>query len=163
MPLDRLFWLDAAAWRRHANPWSVWTRVATFPVIVLAGWSAHWIGWWALLPGALVLVWTYLNPRLFPAPAHFDSWASQVTLGERLWLQPGRPAVDGAHVRPVKLLTALSATGLPVVGAGVVLQGPGWTLFGTALVMLGKLWFCDRMVWLYRDARRARPELADLG
>jgi hypothetical protein len=45
----------------------------------------------------------------------------------------------------------------------VVLQGPGWTLFGTALVMLGKLWFCDRMVWLYRDARRARPELADLG
>ena len=44
--------------------------------------------------------------------------------------------------------------------AGVVARAPGWTLFGTALVMLGKLWFCDRMVWLYQDAQRARPDLA---
>ena len=160
MLLDRLFRLDDAAWRRHASPWSVWTRVATFPVVVLAGWSAHWIGWWVLLPGALLLVWTYLNPRLFAEPATFDSWASQVTLGERLWLQAGRPAVDPAHVRPVRWLSALSAAGLPVVIAGVVAREPGWTLFGTALVMLGKLWFCDRMVWLYRDARRETPELA---
>jgi hypothetical protein len=158
MPLDRLFRLDDAAWRRHANPWSVWTRVATFPAIVLAGWSAHWIGWWALLPGALVALWTYLNPRLFAEPAHFDSWASQVTLGERLWLQAGRPAVDPTHFRPVRWLSALSAAGLPIVLAGVVARAPGWTLFGTALVMLGKLWFCDRMVWLYQDARRARPD-----
>lgn len=160
MRLDRVFRLDDRTWRRHANPWSVWTRVATFPLVVLAGWSAHWIGWWALGPGALVLVWTYLNPRVFPAPARIDSWASQVTLGERLWLQPGRPAVAAGHVRPVRLLSVLSAAGLPVVAAGVAAQAPGWTLFGTALVMLGKLWFCDRMVWLYRDARRDRPALA---
>ena len=105
-------------------------------------------------------LWAYLNPRLFRDPASFDSWASQVTLGERLWMQAGRPAVDPAHVPPVRWLSALSAAGLPVVLAGVVAREPGWTLFGAALVMLGKLWFCDRMVWLYQDARRERPDLA---
>ncbi len=32
----RAFALDDEGWRRHANPWSVWTRVATLPLIVLA-------------------------------------------------------------------------------------------------------------------------------
>lgn len=30
---------------------------------------------------------------------------------------------------------------------------PWPTLFGAALVYLGKLWFLDRMVWLCRDMR----------
>ena len=40
------------SWMRHANPWSVWTRYAAFPVLIAAIWSRVWIGWWALLPVA---------------------------------------------------------------------------------------------------------------
>ena len=37
-----LFRLDDEGWERHANPWSVWTRVATWPVLMLVLWSFHW-------------------------------------------------------------------------------------------------------------------------
>ena len=40
--------LSDETWRRHANPWSVWTRYAAFPLLVVAVWSYHAIGWWAL-------------------------------------------------------------------------------------------------------------------
>jgi hypothetical protein len=32
------------------------------------------------------------------------------------------------------------------------------TLSGMALIMLGKLWLVDRMVWLYEDMKNASPE-----
>ncbi len=32
------------------------------------------------------------------------------------------------------------------------------TLLGMTLTFLGKLWFVDRMVWLYEDMRNATPE-----
>ena len=43
-------------WARHANPWSGWTRVAILPLFVLAIWSRAWLGWWALVPLALLVV-----------------------------------------------------------------------------------------------------------
>ena len=36
-----LFRMDERVWERHANPLSVWSRFATFPLILLALWSAH--------------------------------------------------------------------------------------------------------------------------
>jgi hypothetical protein len=47
--LERLMAMDDGVWRRHANPWSGWTRVTVLPILVLAIWSRVWIGWWALL------------------------------------------------------------------------------------------------------------------
>lgn len=160
--LARAFRLDEAGWRRHANPWSVWTRVATLPALVIVGWSAHWFGWWSALPAVALVGWTYVNPRLFPEPTHFDRWASQVTLGERLWLQRSASVVQSRHRRPVQLLTLLSAAGFPVVVAGVVAQAPGWTFFGLAVAVLGKLWLADRMVWMYSDAQRDEPDAREL-
>ena len=59
---------DDAARARHANPWSVWTRILTLPVLVLAVWTRAWLGWWALAPVAATVLWIWLNPRLFPRP-----------------------------------------------------------------------------------------------
>jgi hypothetical protein len=47
--LERLMSMDDRVWRRHANPWSGWTRVTALPLLVLAIWSRVWIGWWAVL------------------------------------------------------------------------------------------------------------------
>ena len=52
-----------------------------------------------------------------------------------------------------------------LVAIGGALSAAVWpTLLGTALMMLGKLWFCDRMVWLWEDAGDAasRREPGDL-
>ena len=31
---------------------------------------------------------------------------------------------------------------------------------GVAIVLIGKLWFLDRMVWLYEDMRTTNPDYA---
>ncbi|CAM5564319.1 hypothetical protein SANTM175S_00225 [Streptomyces antimycoticus] len=43
-------------WKRHANPWSVWTRFAAIPAFELAVWSRQWLGWWCLAALLAVVV-----------------------------------------------------------------------------------------------------------
>lgn len=57
------FAMDDATWRRHANPWSVWTRFAAFPLLVLAIWSRVWLGWWAFVPVGVMMILLWYNPR----------------------------------------------------------------------------------------------------
>lgn len=150
----RLFRMDEATWARHANPWSVWTRVAILPLMALAVWSRVWIGWWALLPVALLVAWTWLNPRAFPPPRSFESWAAKGVLGERLWIarREGAPLPE-RHRRLPLVLNGVSAAGLVPLVYGLVVLDAWATLFGLSVTMVGKLWFVDRMVWLYEDVR----------
>ena len=53
--------LSEQSWARHANPWSVWTRYAAFPQLVIAVWSYHAIGWWALVPTAAMVGFLYVG------------------------------------------------------------------------------------------------------
>ena len=150
--IARAFAMDEAAWARHANPWSGWTRVATLPLLVLAAWSRVWIGpWWAVALFAALLAWTWVNPRAFPPPRGTAGWMSRGVLGERHWLARDAHPVPVHHRHVPHLLTALAALGLPFLAWGVAMLQPWPTLFGLALAMLGKLWFVDRMVWLQRD------------
>ena len=54
--IARAHGMDDDSWARHANPWSVWTRVPILPLLALAIWSRSWIGWWAVLPVLLLVV-----------------------------------------------------------------------------------------------------------
>lgn len=79
--LTKAFGLTGAdGWRRHANPWSVYTRIPVPLLLTAAIWSRAWIGWWSLLPVAAVVVWTMVNPRVFPPPQSIDTWASRGVL-----------------------------------------------------------------------------------
>src|SRR5204862_6573341 len=86
--------LSEQTWARHANPWSVWTRYAAFPLLVAAVWRSHRIGWWALVPVAAVVGCLAINPRLFAPPRSTRSWAARAVLGERVWLAEGRRFPD---------------------------------------------------------------------
>jgi hypothetical protein len=150
--IARAFAMDEAAWARHANPWSGWTRVATLPLLVLALWSRTWIGpWWAAALVAALLAWTWANPRAFPPPRTTAAWMSRAVLGERLWLARDTVPIPAHHRRIPHLLAALAMAGLPVLAWGIAMLEVWPTLLGLALSMLGKLWFVDRMVWLHRD------------
>ena len=161
MTLERriagLFRLDDEGWARHANPWSIWTRVATGPALVLALWSHTWLGWWALLPIAALSVWVWLNPRMFPKPCTTDSWGARVTFGERLWLNRDRVPVPPRHRMVPHLLIAIAGIGGVLAFGGALATALVPTLVGTALLYLGKLWFCDRMVWLWEDMKDTDP------
>jgi len=143
------------AWRRHANPLSVYTRIPVPALLVAAIWSRVWLGWWAVLPVAICLVWTALNPRVFAPPRTFDSWASRSVMGETLWAKRKSAPVPGRHRAAPLVLSALSAAGLPFLVWGLVVLDPWLTLFGLSVQVTGKLWFLDRMALLYDDVSSA--------
>jgi hypothetical protein len=108
-----------------------------------------------LVPLALALGWTFINPRLFPAPLDKGTWAAKAVMGERLFLARKSVAVPERHVAMAYWLTALSFAGAIALGYGLIILD-GWaTVGGLAVAMTGKLWFCDRMVWLYEDMERS--------
>lgn len=149
----KLMRMDEASWTRHTNPWSGWTRLTTLPLLSLAIWSRVWLGWWALLPVAIVLVWIWLNPRIFSAPLRTDNWMSRGVLGERIWLE-SHARVPAHHRRMARNLSVGSFLGLMVLGWGLIKLDLGFTVAGLAVTSLTKLWLIDRMVWLERDSAR---------
>ncbi len=156
--IARLFCLDDAAWQRHANPLSVLLRFTVLPLLVLSFWSRAYLGWWACIPVALSLLWTWLNPRIFPPPASFDHWTSQAVLGERVWLNRDRVPVPPCHRTVPHILSVISGLGMLGVAWGVLSFDPAPLFIGIAVVYLGKLWFLDRMVWIWQDMKDATGE-----
>lgn len=149
--IARLFTMDDLSWRRHANPWSVWTRLAAVPLSVAAGWSRVWIGWWFLLPLALVVAWLFLNTRVFAAVPD-DGWAARGIYGEHLWLE--RPDVMPPEHRVVlRMLVFVGLAGGAIMIYGVVALSlwPAW--LGVVILLMGQLWRIDRMGLLYGEAR----------
>jgi hypothetical protein len=139
------------AWRRHANPWSVYTRIPIPLLLVAAIWARVWISWWCVVPVAVVLVWTVVNPRVFPAPRTLGHWPSRAVLGETVWANRSQNPVPDRHRVAPLVLGAISAAGVPFVVWGLVILDPWITVFGVAVQMAGKLWFLDRMALLYDD------------
>ena len=106
--IARAFALDDVTWLRHANPWSVILRFTVLPILVLAFWSRLWLGWWAVIPIALSLLWIWFNPRIFPAPRSLDHWTSKAVLGERVWLDRDIVPVPDRHRTIPNVLSAIS-------------------------------------------------------
>lgn len=156
--IAKAFRMDDAAWRRHANPWSGWTRLPILPLLALAIWSRVWLGWWCLVPIGVLILWAAINPHVFPVPKTTDNWMSHAVFGERVWLNRDAIPIPQQHRRAATLLTWLSAIGLIPLAWGFYALDPVAVVFGVALVLIGKLWFLDRMVWLYADMREATPE-----
>jgi len=102
--IANLFKMSDDVWARHANPWSVWTRYSTMPLLAISIWSRSWIGWWSLILVAASLIWVYVNPRIFNKPSTTDSWTSKSVLGERVWLNRKNIPVPSITI---KLLTSL--------------------------------------------------------
>jgi hypothetical protein len=69
-----VFRMTDEVWKRHANPWSVWTRFGAIPLMILAIWSRVWLGRWCLVPIAAVIVWLWLNPRVFAPVENPTGW-----------------------------------------------------------------------------------------
>lgn len=150
--------LSEETWKRHANPWSVWTRYAAFPILIAAIWSYHAIGWWALIPVAATIGFLIINPRLFPLPRSTMSWASKAVLGERVWLNEGRRFLPDQHAGVFYALIGASVINLAALVWGVVSADLVLTIVATFNVLIAKSWNNDRMVWLFNERSRASDE-----
>jgi hypothetical protein len=132
------------SWKRHSNPWSVWTRILSYPLAYVPVWNRSW------KQGVAVGAWFTANPVLFPPPEDDSSWATRCVLGEQLWTAKRRRDFPMA-------LNSASA----VFYAGALLAAYKrrlWPLmfFGGTSYLL-KLWFLDRMT-LYYEQHREREE-----
>ncbi len=152
--------MDEATWTRHANPLSVYSRFSILPLFCLAIWSREWLGIWALVPVALVVFWTWVNPRLFAAPARTDTWAGRGVFGERVFLNRGQVPIPEHHLRWGYGLSIAAGLGvLPLIWGLWALSLP-WVITGLALSMGAKMWFVDRMTFLYDEMKEAHPDYA---
>ena len=155
---ERLMSMDDEVWARHANPWSVYSRFSCLPLIVLAVWSRTWFGWWCLLPLAIALFWTWYNPRAFPPSTRTDGWAFKGTSGERLFLARKQRSIPRHHEVAARILTMASALGALILLYGLIVLAPWPTLLGLVITIGAKVWFVDRMVWLYEDVQREQAD-----
>ena len=151
--ISKLFLPDDDSWLNHANPWSVWTRFATLPLLVLSIWSRIWIGWYCLIPFAILIVWIWLNPTLFSKPKEYSSWGSKAVLGERLFMKRSEAVIPKGHLKFIKILNVLQTLACVVLIYGVWALDLSFTLHGIIYVYLTKMWFLDRMVWLYESSQ----------
>jgi len=159
--MAKVFGLEGDAWQRHANPWSVYTRIPIPLLLAAAIWSRWRLGRWSLVPVGLVCAWTAVNPRVFPPPPSLDHWASRGVLGETYWADRTAVPIPARHRVAPNVLKGVSALGVPFIVRGLVVRD-GWMLmFGLAVQMAGKVWFIDRMALLYDDVapagKAARP------
>ncbi|WP_299850799.1 DUF6653 family protein [uncultured Roseovarius sp.] len=159
---ERLMGMKDEVWLRHANPWSVWSRVLTpLPLLALAIWSRSWIGSGAWVAVAVVLAWVWMNPRIFSQPKTFNSWSAEGVLGERVWLRQ-RDKIAGHHKRVANALAIGSGLGLLPFAYGLWAYDLGFTCLGIGVISVGKMWFVDRMTWVWRDFQRDGGTLDDL-
>lgn len=159
--LAKIFSMSYETWQRHTNPWSVWTRFTVLPLFLLAIWSRQWIGWWSSALILITVVWGWLNPRIFPKPDSINNWASKSVFGEKIWMDRKHNIIPAHHRILPNILSVITALGLPFLCWGLW-QFETWPIIvGCLLVYMGKLWFLDRMVWLYEDMIYLNSENGD--
>ena len=148
----KAFRMDEEAWRRHANPWSVWTRFAAIPLMLLAIWSRTWIGWWCLVPIAAVVAWLFVNPSAFP-PVEPRGWVARGIYGEHEWVRD-KSLVPPHHLVVLRILVVLGLAGFGLMVWGLVRLDVWPTIFGTTLLVVAQLWRIDRFGWLWERAEQ---------
>ncbi|WFB35085.1 hypothetical protein P3T73_13040 [Kiritimatiellota bacterium B12222] len=156
--LSKLFAMSDATWERHAHPWSVWTLFTVLPVLIIAIWSRVWLGGWAWGLVVLAVFWTWINPRMFRKPISTDHWASKAVLGERVWMNRKQVPVPPCHRIAPNVLSGVTGIGVLFLIWGLWKLNVWSTVTGSVLIYAGKVWFLDRMVWLYEDMKNANPE-----
>ena len=127
-------------WKRHSNPWSVWTRILSYPLVYVPIWNRSW------KQGVAVAAWYAANPVLFPVPEGDESWATRGVLGEELWTAE----------RPRDLSTALTGASAAFFAGGLLTayNRRFWsTMFFGGTAFLLKLWYIDRMTFYYEQHR----------
>ena len=135
-------------WRRHANPWSVWTRFAAIPAMIAAIWSRTVVGWWALVPVGLVAIWLWLNPRVFPPVTEPRSWAAKGIYGEKLWLEH-RKRIPPEDLAALNRLIPIGIAGFALLTWGLIRLLVWPTVLGAGLIGIAQLLRIDRLgqVW----------------
>ncbi len=150
--IAKAFKLNNKTWLKHSNPWSVYTRFTVLPIIFLAIWSRSWVGgWWALGFIVLSIIWTFVNPHLFPKPKTTKRWVSKSVMGERVYINRDEVPIPARHKYMPNITNAIGIFGLVLSIYGLVEYHLVYVVLGYLFTVVGKMWYLDRMVWILED------------
>ncbi|MCA9374396.1 hypothetical protein KC725_04520 [Candidatus Peregrinibacteria bacterium] len=152
--ISSAFGLNDETWLKHANPISVWTRFPILGLLAITIWSRAWIGIYCLVPLAVLILWTAINPKFFTKPESTKNWASKSVLGEKVWTNRKKVPVPSHHKTAINILTLLQALGVIITGFGLYYFDFWQTMTGIFCVYFAKMWFLDRMVWIFEDMKQ---------
>lgn len=110
------------------------------------------------MPIGVLAAWLWLNPRLFPPPVSTKSWAARAVMGERIYMMRVIRPIPVYHSNAAQLLSIGIGLGMLLMGAGLLAQDATAYLVGGVAAFLCKMWFVDRMVWLFDDMAREHDE-----
>jgi hypothetical protein len=119
-----------AVFARHSNPWSMWTRWASTPLMLVPVWRR------SARDAALVGLWMAVNPLVFGKPAHDRAWSTRAALGEEQWIveRPMDAAMAIDLAATAALLAAMFAAhqrrAVPAAAATVMTMGLLMTYWG---------------------------------
>jgi hypothetical protein len=108
------------------------------PSRFMSGKGAHVAGKWASegvwaqkrAPIASCLIWTAVNPLVFPPPRTLDHWASRSVMGETLWAKRKSTPLPPRHRTAAIVRSSLSAAGVAFLVWGLVVLDLRITRFG---------------------------------
>ena len=130
-------------WERHSNKWSGWTRFLSVPAIMISTYCHSRTG---LL---ISILFTVVNPFLFPKPQSTDNWMSKAVLGEQIWVRGGFKK-DFPQI--------LNLINGPIFGLALVAackRRPRSAVVASAASIVLKLWFLNEMVKVYERRDQA--------
>lgn len=136
--------LESTMWRRHANPKSGWSRLPTGAVLVYAVYRRD------VRLFLATLVWTAVNPFLFPPPEETDAWMTRAVRAERWWINDRENATVGLGY-PNACNTA-GALGFCYALYAAWRGNPTGATLGTAASVVLKLWWLRVLVRRYDAA-----------
>jgi hypothetical protein len=150
--------MSEETWLRHANPWSGFTRIITYPLLFIPIWYLQEfledpiINWYPVLGIIIVTIWFWLNPRIFPRPKNYNNWLSKGVLGEKLWTSKKR-------YKDSNLLLSFLTTPFFIIALYTTYMKMFWeTMFFAGFAFILKLWFIDRMVFYYEVNKNKFPK-----
>lgn len=136
----------ARLFRRHAHPFSAWSRLLSTPLLLVPLWTRRW---WLYLP---IGAWFALNPVITPPARDTSSFATRAILGEESWT---RDPTSEPEILALAGMASGSLVGAMV--AGYRRSGTG-AVAGTGICMALTLWewklWADRFD---RESRRGSP------
>lgn len=138
-------------WQRHAHPIGNWSGILIVPFLALAVWGRIWFGCWALIPLILTLIWIWLNVRIFLVPKRKNNWMSKGMMGEHVWDARKTIPIPPQHAKMVALLNSFLGIGFIPFAMGFYQLDVWMVITSTATTATVKLWFLDRLAWLFDD------------
>ncbi len=78
-------------------------------------------------------------------------------LGERVWLNRKSVPIAKGHARAALITTTVSGILVFVAAYGLIVKDFWAAFLGWHFAVFAKLWFLDRMVWLWEDMKATDP------